>query len=353
MLLGPVALQTAHADVGTPDLNAAIVAAVHGEKAPEKESTASAAEEAKQDGGGAAVRESRGAKEADDFFADADELGAHASGTDLVRTLSSMVKADLSAAHADGVIRAFAQAKGKDRHELRTALAKVLSDPEISSWIDASPSRVALANELVKRVAPTDPSIAENREVNKVVDSFAEFDKYKYHVIVVTGYTPPDATTATPDVHPVGMARLRDAFDAWKRGDAPFILLSGGNVYPPGTPYYEAIQMKKELVQMGVPADRIIVDARARHSTTNLRNAGRYMFAHGMTKALVASRGGGAGPFDQTFYFAHQGLSSFDGRCERELGYVVGTLTDAGNSMVEFQPSANVGRFNYKDPLDP
>ena len=63
--------------------------------------------------------------------------------------------------------------------------------------------------------------------------------------------------------------------------------------------------MKRALLGIGIPKDSIIVEARARHSTTNLRNAGRYMLSHGLVRGLVTPPGGGIGGsrvFDQTFY---------------------------------------------------
>lgn len=381
MLAGPLGpIGSALAAPGpSPDLRAAIVAAVHGDRGdPSVTSAAKPAAEAgaprneaarpEVDAGsdapgtaepgapkGAPATDRAAKSVADGWFADTDALGgmAAAEGADLTAMLGSMVRSDLSDADADGVLRTFAHTRGADRDELRIALAEVLADQETSAWIDASPARVQRATDLVRRLAPRDPSIEENREVNRQVAAFSDWQSFRYDVIVVTGYTPSDTQVATPGVHPVARERLADAVAAWKRGDAPFVLVSGGNVYPRGTPYYEAIEMKKELSQMGVPMDRIIVDARARHSTTNLRNAGRYMLAHGLSRAVIASRGGGAGPFDQTFYFAHQGLSSFDGRCERDLGYKVGELRDAGGSMVEFAPAQGVTKLNYKDLFDP
>jgi hypothetical protein len=107
---------------------------------------------------------------------------------------------------------------------------------------------------------------------------------------------------------------------------------------------------------MGVAEDVILVEARARHSTTNLRNAGRYMIARGLARALVCAPGGGIGGsrvFDQAFYFSHPVISTFHGRCERELGYRVGERAEAGPGRAAFTPAPEVARLDYKDPLDP
>jgi hypothetical protein len=165
---------------------------------------------------------------------------------------------------------------------------------------------------------------------------------------VVPGFSPRDGI-AQPGVHPTAQRRLVQAKADFDAGKAPFVLLSGSNVWPNGTPYYEALEMKKALIAMGVPGDRIIVDTRARHSTTNLRNAGRYMQAHGMNKALITTT------FDQDFYFSASGISTFDARCMIELGYRVGRLRDVPFDPMHsvFMPSSKVRKVNIRDPLDP
>ena len=104
---------------------------------------------------------------------------------------------------------------------------------------------------------------------------------------------------------------------------------------------------------MGIPDDRIIVDARARHSTTNLRNAGRYMLEHGLSRALVTTS------FGQDFYFSFPNISTFNHRCRSELGHEVGRLGDVQMSdSIDtahswFTPSPDVRRIGIRDPLDP
>ena len=139
-------------------------------------------------------------------------------------------------------------------------------------------------------------------------------------------------------------------------GTAPFFLLSGGNVHPRGTPYHEGTQMKQALLGMGVPADRILVDPRARSSMTNLRNAGRLLLAHGHRRALVVTLGAGlfgSDVFGQDFYFANPDLSTFHLRCERELGYRLGDLEKDGDHRIAFTISPEVTRIAFRDALDP
>jgi hypothetical protein len=196
--------------------------------------------------------------------------------------------------------------------------------------------------------APDDPiSVAENAGVNQVVAGFQDWTDYRHDLIVVPGFTPPPATTAWR-MHPQEKTRLERAQKDLQDGQAPFIFVSGGAVYPAGTPCYEGVEMKHELIDMGVPADRIIVDAAAQHSTTNIRNAGRYMLAQkrALTSALITTSG------SQDFYFSHPGLSTFHKRSREELGYEVGGLRNArGRGHSVYTPSERV-REPGLDPQD-
>jgi hypothetical protein len=238
-------------------------------------------------------------------------------------------------------------AAGMDRMDLGFLLTDAM-EAGLADWAEGSPSRLAATEQLVLESAPEDPSIAENALVNETVDSFTDWQSFEHDVIVVPGYTPRDSE-AKPGVHPTAKNRLEKAVDDFRSGKAPFIMVSGGNVHPKGTQYHEAVEMKKALLEMGVPEDRIIVDARARHSTTNLRNAGRYMQEHGMHRALVTTT------FGQDFYYSFAGISTFHRRSMNELGYRVGSLSGGVFDPwhTEFAPSAEVGRVNIRDPLDP
>jgi hypothetical protein len=182
------------------------------------------------------------------------------------------------------------------------------------------------------------------------VAAFRAWRDFPYDLIIVTGYTPLDAREPVR-LHPIARERIDDASRSFRARHAPFILTTGGAVHPEGTPYCEAVEMKRELVALGVAADRVVTEPRARHSTTNLRNAGRFMLAHGLTRGLVVA-GGGWLVFNQAWYFAHPELSSFNRRCRRELGYVVGTLRKVDAARVAFTPAPECQRPG-PDPLDP
>jgi hypothetical protein len=196
--------------------------------------------------------------------------------------------------------------------------------------------------------APNDPlSLAENAIVNAKVKSYRYWSGYDYDLIVVPGFTPLDSTRAVR-MHPDEKLRLTRAKTAYDDYLAPFIFVSGGAVYPAGTPCYEGVEMKHELIKMGVPSNRIIVDAAAQHSTTNIRNAGRYMLGQDppLTRALIVTSG------SQDFYFSNPLMSSFHFRSIKELGYLVGGLSDTwGRGRSIYSPGKQVKKTS-KDTQD-
>src|SRR4029078_9516886 len=108
----------------------------------------------------------------------------------------------------------------------------------------------------------------------------------------------------------LGAQRYRD-------GKAPFLLVTGGFVHPSLTPYAEAVEKKRQLMQKyAIPEDAILIDPHARHTTTNMRNAARLMYRYGMPfekKALVTTDLGQSQSIESP---------AFAKRCMEELGYV-------------------------------
>lgn len=294
-----------------------------------------------------------------DAFDDADDLQiplTDAPDRDLGAIFTTLLRADLDGARRGAVRAALDAAPRNDRGHLLLALADALADDDLASWIEASPARKNAALALVKAVAPPDPAAAHNAVVLAKIRAFDRWSDFPYGLVVVPGYTPLDQPDPRPGVHPVARRRLEMALEDHRARKAPFILLTGANVYPRGTPYFEAIEMKQALCAMGVSADHVFVEARARHTTTNLRNAGRVMRAHRISKALIVTRGGGVGGsdfFGQDFYLSNPTLSTFHSRCRRELGYEIGELRGIGDGRIELEPSADVDRLGYRDPLDP
>lgn len=167
-----------------------------------------------------------------------------------------------------------------------------------------------------------------------------------YDLLIVPGFTPAGAEKPLSTVHPDAAARLDEALALYREGKARLLLVSGGNVQPEGTPYNEALSMKAYLLARGVPPSAIVVEPCARHSTTNLRNAGRFMLKYHLRTALVVTSA------DQAFYFANAGVSTFQLRSNDDLGYMVGDLRGKTATTVEFAPSHEVLRRG-SDPLDP
>lgn len=288
-------------------------------------------------------------------FDDADELEApDVTDAELAATFANLVRADVSGA-VPGAVKGAIDEKAEDHGRMLLALADALQDPSLAQWLAASPGRKQRAAAIARAVAPPDPGAAHNVSTTAAFRAFRAWDDFPYRLLVVPGYTPLDEKEAKPGVHPVARRRLEMALEDHRAGKAPFFLLSGANVYPRGTRYFEAIEMKGALCAMGVAPDRIFLDARARHTTTNLRNAGRLMRALGFDRALVITKGGGLGGsdlFGQDFYLANPTLSTFHARCERELGHRVGELRGAGDGRIELVASAAVDQPGC-DPLDP
>ncbi|WP_066831234.1 YdcF family protein [Rufibacter ruber] len=100
--------------------------------------------------------------------------------------------------------------------------------------------------------------------------------KYTYSVILVPGFGPEDPAIVLEEKAKV---RCRMALERFEKGLAPFIVVSGGNVHPNKTPYNEAVEMKKYMVDnLGVAEEVVIIETHARHTTTNLRNTNRLLY---------------------------------------------------------------------------
>lgn len=180
----------------------------------------------------------------------------------------------------------------------------------------------------------------------RIQRSFDQIILEKFQIVIVPGYTPVKATEGV-EITKRSIKRLEKALKVMRKTGTRFIAVSGGNVHPDGTPYNEAWGMKNYLMQqLDVAEDAIILDPYARHSTTNLRNVGRFMLAHKLTSALIVTSAG------QSFYFSNDGISTFNKRCKDELGYQLGDLHLHGVQQTVFEPHAAV--FTHgTDILDP
>jgi hypothetical protein len=172
------------------------------------------------------------------------------------------------------------------------------------------------------------------------------WNDFPYSLILVPG-----SGTDRPawNLAPQGRLRLEIAVRRFKDGKAPFIAVSGGYVHPNQTAYCEAIEMKKALIEdFGVPADRIIVDPHARHTTTNLRNVARIIYRYGIPferKALITT---------DRFHSAYIESEGFAKRNQQELGYQpVKLLGRVSIFDLEFIPQLDALQIDAMAPLDP
>jgi hypothetical protein len=173
-----------------------------------------------------------------------------------------------------------------------------------------------------------------------------DWSRYPYTAIVVPG-----AGGDRPGVRLSPSGKLRDEIAAkrYRAGKAPFLIVSGGFVHPSQTEFSEAIEMKRDLMtRFGIPEEAILVDPHARHTTTNMRNAGRLIYRYGIPfdrKALVTSDP------SQSEYIENQ---NFAKRCIDELGYVPYRLLGRTSPFdLEFMPLPDSLQSDPRDPLDP
>jgi len=173
-----------------------------------------------------------------------------------------------------------------------------------------------------------------------------DWARFQYSAILVPGAGPD-----RPDVRldPWAKLRLELAVARYRAGKAPFIIVSGGNVHPNQTPFNEAFEMKRSLVQdFGVPADAVMIDPHARHTTTNLRNAARFAFRYRLPadKLMLITTDA-----SQSAYISGK---VFRDRCDKELGYQPGEVgTRLSRFDLEFRPAVVSLHADSRDPLDP
>lgn len=172
-----------------------------------------------------------------------------------------------------------------------------------------------------------------------------DWEKYTYSALLIPGAGPGNHDP----ISETGKNRCRLGADLYRKGVAPCIIVSGGHVHPFGTPYAEAVEMKKYMVnELKVPASAVIIEPYARHTTTNVRNAVRIAWKSGMPlqkRMLCVSDA------MQLYYIAS---SVFEQRCKEELGYMPATdRKQADLYTLSFLPDLQSLQANALDPLDP
>ncbi|RXD07681.1 YdcF family protein [Sphingomonas sp. UV9] len=173
-----------------------------------------------------------------------------------------------------------------------------------------------------------------------------DWKAFRYSLLIVPGVGPEDVATT---LSPRSKLHALLAAQRYRQGLAPFILVSGSAVHPRGTRFVEAVEIRRALIERyGIPADRVILEPYARHTTTNLRNATRRMVALGIPldrPTLIVTDA------EQSKYIESP---TFTDRNRTELGYLPGTV---GRRLsvydLEFRPSRLSLRHDPRDPLDP
>jgi hypothetical protein len=173
-----------------------------------------------------------------------------------------------------------------------------------------------------------------------------DWKRYRYTAIIIPGVGPENPVIP---LSARGKLHLQLAARRFAQGDVAFIITSGAAVHPKGSRFVEAVEMRKALVERyHIPADRIVIEPYARHTTTNLRNATRRLHAMGAPldkPALIVANA------DQSRYITSP---EFAARNPAELGYDPGTIgTRHSPYEVEFLPSLHSLRVDPWDPLDP
>lgn len=173
-----------------------------------------------------------------------------------------------------------------------------------------------------------------------------DWSRYRYSALIVTGVGP-----EVPDmaISPFGKYHLRLAASRFAQGDAPFIIVTGGKAHPRATRFAEAEQMRNALIERyGVPANAILIEPYARHTTTNLRNATRLLMAMDAPMdrdAVIVSNPGQSASIESP---------QFVTRNQRELGYQPGQVgRRLSPTQLLFRPSRASARVDPRDPLDP
>lgn len=191
------------------------------------------------------------------------------------------------------------------------------------------------------RYEPLDSGI--NYQVLKSIKQI-DFSKYKYSAILIPGYGPEEPGV---NLDHRSIRRCEMAVKHFADGMAPLLIVSGGHVYPAGTPFSEAVEMRSYLMNtFNIPANAIITEPYARHTTTNVRNASRLVYMLGLPDNMPV--------MVSTDSLQTLMVVNLEKRCLRELGYTpFRNVTLLSSTTSYFYPVPESFQVNANDPLDP
>ena len=172
-----------------------------------------------------------------------------------------------------------------------------------------------------------------------------EWQKYPYSLILIPGEGPENDKS----ISPMGKYRCILGAEQFKKGMAPFIVVSGGFVHPFQTPYCEAFEMKEFLIdKLGIPESAIIMEPHARHTTTNIRNTNRILYRQFIPadkQVLCTSTP------EQISYILNTG---FKERCIEVMNYVPWRdMKQIDEFNLTYYPVEESLQMDASDPLDP
>lgn len=233
------------------------------------------------------------------------------------------------------------------RNHLRDALQPLLANTKDKRFFDV-PLRMAInalqLNERNEAIRYEPLSAGLNRLPFLRLQQL-QWKAYAYSMILVPGLGPEDPGVSLDSG---GAKRCREAAILYRQKLAPFIVVSGGHVHPNKTPYCEAVEMKRYLVeQLGIPQNAVFIEPYARHTTTNIRNVSRMIYWFGMPfekPVLIATDA------SQNNYI-NQGMAK---TALRDLGYLpYQRIKKLNEEQTEFYPVLTSLQVNSLDPLDP
>ncbi|WFD26469.1 hypothetical protein MNAN1_001452 [Malassezia nana] len=195
-----------------------------------------------------------------------------------------------------------------------------------------------------------------NEQQNKAARERAssiDWDKYPYAAILNLGMGP---EVRIEPLSPQSKMRLGISVTELHKGQAPWIVVTGGAVHPPKTPFTEAQEMQLWLKeQYDLDEKYILMEPHARHTTTNLRNSARMVNKLGAPKDkpfLIVSNS------DQYEYILQIGADHYKYEDsllyagERDLGYKLGEVKAKNKEfLIEYRP--NWDKIFIIDPMDP